>query len=657
MGIRMKVYGALVNRVPQIREKYHSVRDCQTRPAQRISAWLYLIGLNIAWLLGKRDFGLPNRCFPDREKKLPKGSESELSLRESPREMAERLRAYDVISFDVFDTLIFRPFETPQDLFFLVGERLNYPDFKRIRMETEQRAREECAESRGHREVGLADIYRCMERDAGVPAAKGMELEVQTEFGLCFANPYMKEVVGCLKAEGKKLIAVSDMYLSKDIVKGILKKCGYPDDLDCHVSCEYGKSKSDGSLFEQIKSLYGYEKSFVHVGDNVRSDVENAKKAGFDAVWYRNVNEAGKPCRTEDMSAVTGSVYRGIVNARIHNGLCAYGRDYEFGFIYGGIFALGYCQFIHEYAEQHDIDKLLFFSRDGDILIQVYRLLYPGERQAEYVPWSRLAATKMAAGYYKYDYYRRFLYHKVNQGISLERIFHTMELDDMLEDLEKQGLSKKQSLTDRNVETVRAYLNGRWTEVLSHYESQLEKGRLYYRKVLEGCRRVAAVDIGWAGSGAVTFSHIVNEIWKIPCEVTGIVAGSNSAHNSEPDMSEAHFYGKRLVSWMFSQQLNRDLWKRHDPARGDNVVFERLLSSPKPGFKGFTDTPYGACEAKKESLEIQAGILDFVRSYTEHAPGGAESIISGRDAAAPVCLWIDCHEEEMKKMDTQCVLQ
>ena len=73
------------------------------------------------------------------------------------------------------------------------------------------------------------------------------------------------------------------------------------------------------------------------------------------------------------MSAITGSMYRGIVNAHLHNGLNEYSMEYEFGFVYGGLFVLGYCQFIHEYVQTHHIDKILFLARDGDILIKFIR--------------------------------------------------------------------------------------------------------------------------------------------------------------------------------------------------------------------------------------------------------------------------------------------
>lgn len=141
----------------------------------------------------------------------------------------------------------------------------------------------------------------------------------------------------------------------------------------------------------------------------------------------------GTASRTEDISAVTGSLYRGIVNAYLHSGLTAYSREYEYGFLYGGLFVTGYCRFIHAYAEQNKLDKLLFLSRDGAVLLRAYRQLYPEETEKTvYAYWSRLAAVKLTARFYKAEYFRRFLLHKVNQRFTLRRVLEGMELTPLL---------------------------------------------------------------------------------------------------------------------------------------------------------------------------------------------------------------------------------
>ena len=689
MTLRMSIYGTLVNRVPEIREKYHMVRDAQTASWQRPVAWLYLAALNAGWLLGKRQ---PRHKSGGeiRTARLLSAAppESVSSVREAPEGLARRLMEYDVISFDVFDTLLFRPFSRPEDLFYIVGQKLDYLDFRRIRMEAEAREREEHRRRSGSGEISLSDIYQRLEREAGIPAGEGMRTEEETELALCFANPYLLEVFRILRQKGKRLIALSDMYLPEKTIRSMLEKCGFSGMEGCFVSCEYGCSKSDGGLYERVKKELGAG-SCIHIGDNRISDGENAGKAGWDSLLLPNVNTAGAPFRTGEMSAVAGSVYRGLANAHLHNGLKARSRDYECGFLYGGILALGYCQFIHEYTKTHGIERILFLARDGDILSRVYRLLYPEEAgKTRYVLWSRLAAVKLSARYYKYDYFRRFLFHKVNQGFTLEQIFQAMELPDMLDGLTRQESSGRQTgpggtndaagqgtgrkktalkktdlLTDGNVRRIQEYLLDRWEEVLAHYDSQLETGKRYYEQALSGAKKAAVVDIGWAGSGAMALDVLFRRVWKLDCQITGILAGTNTRHNAEPDMSEAQLASGKLVSYVFSQAHNRDLWERHDPARGDNVAMEKLFSSPFPGFRGFSGPDWEERSLRpdtdsraRQAAQIQEGILDFCRLYLESGVGKYLPRISGRDAAAPACLWMEAERKNTEKEDIQCVL-
>lgn len=624
--IRLKIYNLFVNRVPAIQQEYHRVRQQKTGITGRLSAWCILLGMNLAWLVGKRKFG---RDFynPDENKKLPvKTSESELSYRVSPKELAKRLQQYDIISFDVFDTLLFRPFSSPTDLFFVMGGKLSYLDFERIRREVENKTRQIAYQKNGTYEVTISDIWNTMEEETGIPKEKGMEMEIETEIELCFGNPYMLEVFHYLKEAGKKIICISDMYLSSETIRSMTDKCGFKGISQYFISCECSASKSDGTLYTYVKERLGRDKTYIHVGDHPVSDIEKAKECEFATEFYRNVNLAGKPYRSEDMSAITGSVYRGLVNAHIHNGLHVYSREYELGFIYGGLFVLGYCRWIHEYVQTHTIDKILFLARDGDILHQVYDMLYPQENRegkTEYVYWSRLAATKMGAGYFKYDYFRRFLTHKVNQGYTMTEIFESMELSDMLCGLcrEKSTLTEQTVLTDWNVDCVKKYLLEHWTEVLEHYEEQLEAGKQYYSAVLSGCRRVVAVDVGWAGSGAVVLRHLVQEVWKLDCEVIGLLAGTNSIHNAEPNTSEPLLSNGQLVSYLFSQEKNREIWRYHDAAKGHNLVWELLLGSSNLPFKGFyleheeVKPQFGKEELNQEVIrKIQAGIIDFVKT-------------------------------------------
>ena len=71
---------------------------------------------------------------------------------------------------------------------------------------------------------------------------------------------------------------------------------------------------------------------------------------------------------------------------------------------------------IHDYAEKNGIEKILFFSRDGYVLQKAYLTMYPEEKtRTAYAYWSRRAAVKISAGYYRREYFQRFLFHKADQ--------------------------------------------------------------------------------------------------------------------------------------------------------------------------------------------------------------------------------------------------
>lgn len=648
MNIRISIYNMLVNRNPTIRYKYHKLR-AKVCGAGRIKAWCYLILLNIVCLPGRGKLleDVSGSTKMEEKNLLLDTSESKWALKKSVNEYAEELAVYDVISFDIFDTLIFRPFSTPTDLFFLVGEKLEYPDFERIRREMEYRARQLQFKNNKNYEITLDDIYALLEKEAGIDRKRGQELEFATELELCMPNPYLQQVFNRLIGLGKQVILVSDMYLEHDRMELLLHKCGYEGFTACYVSSQYKRTKADGSLYRMVSADLGNSLSYVHVGDNYYADVVQAQKAGWHSIHYPNVNMQGEEFRAADMSKIIGSAYRGIVNMQLHNGLQLYTKEYEYGFIYGGLLILGYCHFIHKYAIDHHMDKILFLARDGDILKQVYNQLYP-EEETEYVYWSRLAAVKMSAGYFRYDYLRRFLNHKVNQNYTLVQILESMDLTDMAEQMEKSsGLKREDELTDKNVSIVKAFLVQNWELVLEHYKISLAAGKSYFEEILQGAHRVCAVDIGWAGSGAMSLRYLIREVFKLPCELTGIIAGTNTINNAEPDASEAQLQSGVLVSYLYHQGMNRDLWKYHDLNQGDNLYLELLMSSPGPSFKGFdwdenggVRLLFGEPEKNQEGIrEIQRGVLDFAEKYCGAFKEYPYMLnISGRDAYAPLVV-------------------
>lgn len=668
-----QLYNMLVNRQTGIKIRYHRVHD-GAKGLKKFWSWVYLFLLNFTYYcLRVKRIGVNPQDDIYEEKKVRLHESSELEKSMDTERLIEKVHSADVVSFDIFDTLIFRPFSAPVDLFSILGEKLEILDFKNIRIMQEQLARLDHFEKNGNYEVSLADIWNRIEREVGISAEAGMRQELELEKTLCYANPKMLKLYDSVRQAKKTIVITSDMYLTSDILRDLLHKNGYSGFKEIYVSSEYGASKAEGSLFEILKKKY-QGKKILHIGDNAVSDIENAHKAGLETFYYENVNKHSIEFRAYDMSALIGSAYRGVVNNHIYCGVQPYSVEYEYGYIYGGLFVLGYCAFIHDYCTKNHVEKVLFLSRDGDILKQVYEKLYPDD-EVVYAFLSRLSVTKLMGRFNKFDYYRRFIFHKVNQGYTVQQILKSMELEEYGEQILKDSnISQEDKLTNKNASELKALIENRFDLVKKKYDIQIKGAKKYYDSILKNTSKVAAVDIGWAGSGALSLDYLVNKVWNISCDIIGIVAGTNTIHNAEPDASEPFLQSGKLVSYLYSQSHNRDLLKKHDPNKDYNVFWELLLSSPTPQFKGFYEgnvvrpdsedkydkdlditLQFGKYDANLNGIkEIQKGILDFVSQYRTHfgdpinGPFAYMYSISGRDAYAPMLVAASDHERYLK---------
>lgn len=602
-------------------------------------------------LLGRKLRGRP----PQGKLLYSGGPESSLSRRESPEQLAARLAAYDVVTFDVFDTLLLRPLARPEDAFYLLGARLGYPDLRRLRIQAEEEARRRKEVAAGSREVTLEEIWAVLAPETGLSPEEGMAAERRLEFDLCRANPYFLPVVAALRRQGKTLAVLSDMYLEEETVAALLDRCGFGTFDACLVSGERGSSKSGGGLYRLAQKLLGPGRACAHVGDDPWADQRQAEAAGWAAFPYRNVHRAGTPYRAEDMSPIVGSLYRGLVNTRLHNGAELHSRAWEYGYVYGGLFAVGYCRFVEQLRRELGADRLLFLSRDGAVLLRVYQRLYPrqGER-AVYARWSRLAAAKITADRFRGEYFRRFLTHKAGQGFSLGQVLESMELAPLLPGLcGALGAGPGTELTHKNAPLVKSYLVERWDQVLACYEGCRQAGGAYYRALLAGCQKALAVDIGWAGSGAVMLDWAVNRLWGLGCPVFGAVAGANSRRSPEWDAMEPFWLTGRVQSYLYSSGENRDLWQSHDPGAGHNLFWELLLGAPEGNLTGFGPKGpiLGPPPPHAETIRaIHRGILDFTGDFLAlEARLGLTLPISGRDAYAPMALVCSGNNKEFRR--------
>lgn len=641
MDLINRLYEALVNRVPGIRYRYRCWQ-CDHSGAAKLMGWGYLIWLNMRYHVF-RQRALEYLPVQDTGRKVPLSDcpESDNGFSTAPEELARRLLEADVISFDVFDTLILRPFRDPTDLFFELARRLGYPGLKELRILAEELARKGKSDTA---EVTLEEIWAQLERLSGVPAAEGLEAEWQAELDCCMANPYFLKVLPLLRQQNARVIICSDMYLGEKRIRQLLERCGLGTFEAYFISGDLGISKSDGQLFPRVREILGAGLRYIHVGDNPYSDCKQAQRAGFRTVHYPNVNILGWKMRCDGQSPLVGSAYAGIVNSQLYNGTIRRSKAYELGFVYGGLLVTGFCQFIHDHAKRENLDRLLFLARDGQVLHRAYRMLYPSEEErCVYVLWSRLAAVRLGAGRFRHQFERYMIRNKVDAGYTLEQVMDTMLLSDLLPGfLEQSGVeSAKVLLTRDTADWLWAYLEAHWEQVLERYLPELEEGRRYYEQALNGAKRAAAIDVGWVGSGPLTLRWLIEQQWKLDCRVSCVLAGTVGAGGTDSQAAEAELSMGSMVSYLYSSAHNRELWRAHDLALGHNMLVELLLSATTPSFRGFfrrSDGGYAFNDDMEaiDAAQVQAGVMDFVACYAAHPWSGMR--ISGSDAMAPIRL-------------------
>ena len=281
--IRRFVYDFLC-RVRGIEDRYLSFRQSHSF----IKSVLYLVWLNLRYYLLfdrrlKREL-LNEVVSPVKLSPMP---ESSLYLKPEPKVLAKKLLNYDVIAFDMFDTLVLRPFGEPEDLFYALSVKLGYPALGELRVKAEKEARLK------NREAGLLDIWQALSANTGIDYVLGMALEKQLEKALCIPNPYMLKVFKMLIENNKTVIVMSDMYLDQPFLQSLLNGLDFGGIKKLYVSNELGLSKAGGGMYQAVKKEFSKSKSFVMVGDNPRADINEAKKHGFDTYYYPGVNSLG----------------------------------------------------------------------------------------------------------------------------------------------------------------------------------------------------------------------------------------------------------------------------------------------------------------------------------------------------------------------------
>ncbi|HWB90208.1 MAG TPA: rhamnan synthesis F family protein [Puia sp.] len=307
-----------------------------------------------------------------------------------------------VVSFDIFDTLVVRALSDPADIFDLmqpeVAKITRQPvAFRRLRIEADGWQRQRLSQGE---DVTLAAIYERIGEVLNLsPAVRHwlMALELRLETKFVRARKSVVAIMDYAWRIGKRIVLVSDMYLDKSFVAGMLERLGITQYHELYISSDTGRRKDNRTFFPYLlASLELRPQEVVHIGDNEHSDLQIPGDLGIATFHVMRQMELFR--RTALGKTGFPPLERSSLFFRLSFGLMLVnvfddpfpttdspvdGSLRNFGYWYFGPTLLAYIKWVMDRAKADGVDTLYFLARDGEIMIRIYRLLQERVGQAE----------------------------------------------------------------------------------------------------------------------------------------------------------------------------------------------------------------------------------------------------------------------------------
>lgn len=506
--------------------------------------------------------------------------------------------ANDIISFDLFDTLVMRQALFPSDVIELAECKLKEKkvyinDFCKKRQRAEKELSRETAPT-------LEKIYEyvlAQSESVDVSARELAEIEWSIDYQLIVPRQEMVDFARELYVRGKPIYIVTDSYYQRERIEKILSKCGIIFFSDILVSCEFNTGKTQKLFGELNKIAKG--KRCLHIGDDLTADIENAKKEGISACQiysaFELLEQVGYFGMWEHMDYLASKIKIGMFTARMFNTPFQFETDdrklciktaYNIGYLLIAPIIADFTVWFWQQVKEEKLGNIWFSARDGYLVKKLYDIL-EGRDSSVYFLTSRLAAIRSGIeDEADIEYVAGMKYSgtlqdqlKVRFGIFVNREeTKDKTLSDFSEDIErKAGCNKK------------------------NYQRYIEK-----LNVKEG--DIAFFDFVAKGTSQMYISRLVDNhlkgfyfIW----------------------LEKDYMKDKMLDIKTFFENTESDSCTVYE----DYYILETILTSNEPSVIGFDekgDAVY-TVETRSEGdlnccAEVQQGIIDFFREYIQICP-------------------------------------
>lgn len=492
--------------------------------------------------------------------------------------LKEQITKYNIISFDLFDTLIFRTVRKPEDIFDLVENTYNIhhkdkriQNYRNIRIRSEIKARKERS---GH-EIKIDDIFKYIpyEKDE----ARELEnLEKKIEIKNCLPNNEMVSIANEAFDLGKTVIITTDMYLDRDTVTKILSKIKLKY-TRLFISSEEGETKASGRLYQIVASKMNVRPSeILHIGDNEEKDIRNARENGFEAakcIDLRQNTLLYSFSDSERKSVEINQLESFLIDKNIP---FIDSPEYSIGYTILGPFLYDFCKWIKKQSKKNDIEKLVFLSREGFLLKDIYLTIFPEDKdKVSYASLNKnvlrfpeLAINNSIDAFKRTIASRSYIY-----LYELFKYFRVDEKDSIIEEIcesKNVSLNRKYLITEIDCQEFQEIYQ-RLLEYKKHdIEYQFELFKQYIKELGFENRRVGLVNNSIYGSGQSLLSDIFEKL-GISCDIIGLQFVAD-------DKCYDRLGKESVKAWLTDESFSSKY--RSNRFASNCLLFEHLLFEP-----------------------------------------------------------------------------
>ncbi len=563
---------------------------------------------------------------------------------EAGEELKKKIDEAAVVSFDLYDTLIFRKQGEPQKVFRLMGCLVQRPDWPRVRARMQRRAYRDVKNTYGYPHPSLHEIYQhqcakraadrqkmhqnakraadrqkthqCTKRAADRLRRIYETIERRLEQNEAFPNRAMQEIYRYAKNAGRRVVVTTDMYLEENDIRKILTACGYQDVEAIYLSSEVKKTKYDGSMYPYLIEKERVRPGrILHIGNDEHADVTMAGRFGIrtfyyidgdrdfaDSLYYASHSEMPRlsASRTEVQKAGIDHPDRSVmsVSKTVLSSQNAFW--YLMGYQIGGPFYMGLCSWIKEKAGGR---KLYCLSRDGYNLTRVMKkfgmdhciYLYASRRALLLPAIDRLGEKELA------------LLPPYSCGQTVGEVLDYLNLEGITDaDLIRQGFSADTDVirTKGDIARIKKVYVEKESEILKQCAKERMNLERYFRSEGLFGREALFFDSGWNG----TSQYLLERIYRLlgaETDIKFLYAGLKNSSKSAEYLGGSH-YEAFMNERLRPQKLNAVL----DGA----AVLELFFSEDAPALQRYGDAglEFEQCRQNGYLAWINQGLEDYI---------------------------------------------